>query len=287
MEKLASRAVPALNSTYSDDKSGINYTPEAGIVVTKTLSDMKFPENIKFFIETIIKWLVNLVKFVLKAIKNLIKIITGTDGDKDEMQKAAEALRLNFKKSKVYQTVGTPVVGRVKGNLDVRMINQADINRVGIFSESAMLHEDKALAISLDISKDVLALKEFTNHFFKLYDNAFGSNEEYLFGTEDVELLLRAFNTVRKNLETGKLTHYSINGRLAEIDMIDSNRIRDAVNKTKINTDALTTAYSQTFAKIQDIVKVLRIKSEMQSVDSVVSFKILSHATSGAALDLL
>ncbi len=288
MEKLASRAVPSLNSTYSnDDKAGINYTPEAGLVITKTISDMKFPENIKFFIETIIKWLVNLVKFVLKAIKNLIKIITGENGDKDEMRKAADALRLNFKKSKVYQTVGTPVVGKVKGNLDVRMIDQSDIAKVGIFSESCVLHEDKALAISLDISKDVLALKEFTNHFFKLYDNAFGSNEEYLFGTEDVELLLRAFNTVRQNLETGKLTHYSINGRLAEIDMIDADRIRDAAYKTKVNIDALTKAYSQTFAKIQDIIKVIQSKSLMQSVDSVISFKILSHATSGAALDLL
>jgi hypothetical protein len=287
MKKIASRAVPSLNSTYNDDRPGINYTPEAGLVVTKTLSDMKFPENIKFFIETIIKWLVNLVKFVLKAIKNLIKIITGESGDKDEMRKAAEALRLNFKKSRVYQTVGTPIVGKVKGNVDVRMMDPSEVVKVGIFSESCILHEDKAIAISLDVSKDVLSLKEFANHFFKLYDNAFGSNEEYLFGTEDVELLLKAFNTVRQNLESGRLTHYSINGRLAELDMIDADRIRDAVYKTKVNTDALTSAYSQTFAKIQDIIKVIQSKSLMQSVDSVVSFKILSHATSGAALDLL
>ena len=70
--------------------------------------------------------------------------------------------------------------------------------------------EPKGVVISLDVTKDVVSLKEYCRHFFDLFDNAFGSNNEFLFGTEDVEMLLRAFETMRKNLESGKMSMFSI-----------------------------------------------------------------------------
>jgi hypothetical protein len=292
MKKVAARGVGyGDRSTYTD--ASINYTPTGGITTIKTMSDMKFPENIKFFIETIIKWLKNLIAFALKAIKNLIKIICGAEVDKDELKEAKEKLHVEFKKTKTYHAVGTPIISSKPGQVEMRVLNQNELQRIGI-TESALLEDDKKdnalsgpVVISIDMSKDVLALKEFMNHFFKLYDNAFGSNEEFLFGTEDVELLLKAFNTVRENLESGNTTFYSIAGRAMEVDMIDADRMRDAAYKTKVNVDALSKAYSDTFARIQDILKVIQSKSLMQSVNSVTSFKILSHATAGVALDLL
>ena len=296
--KLASDGDPRSEKQYS-------YQPAPGISIVQTMSDMSFPKNIVFFIETVVTWIKNLIKYALTAIKRFFMMLLGGGGAGDDLKKKMddmkEDLKLEFKKTKVIQSVGLPVNFNNSGKITdpiiaVRTVKDSEIEKVGSLFENTLNEFEfgkdnrvsgQPVVISLDLSKDVFALKEFVQHFFNLYDNAYGSNEEYLFGVDDVEVLLKAFQVMDSNIRSGKQVNYSIGGRIAEADLIDADRMRDVAIKTKINTDALTKAYTETYNKIKDILRVIQAKSMSSVIDNMSSFRLLSNATVGATLDLL
>ena len=142
---------------------------------------------------------------------------------------------------------------------------------------------------SIDVSQDLLHLKEALNHFFTLFDNSIGSNDELLFGTGDLELMLKLLQTTAKDITTGNEQLYAINGKLTTSDVVSAERLRDTLIRTKVNTDNLRNAYRET----QDIInRTLHIINSKQSLAATapgvsMNWRLLSSSTYKQLSDIL
>lgn len=302
------------------DNDSLAYKPVAGFAIDKGLGDLSFPQNIIHFVKTIIEWIKNLILFAIKGIRNIIKGLFGgaTPEEKEEVYDLKKKLKLSFKKTQLFKVMGTPIVvdkNRATGTqrnviISAREMDGSEVKKLDLLGESALNEftltigkgssqksdqsfkttsqtgESKGVVISLDVTKDVVSLKEYCRHFFDLFDNAFGSNNEFLFGTDDVEMLLKAFETMRKNLESGRVSAFSIGSTRTSNSLIDADKMRAVAVNTNINTKKLTEAYTQTFNKITDILRTVQAKTFMQSMDYGISAKLLAHNTVGALLDI-
>jgi hypothetical protein len=100
-------------------------------------------------------------------------------------------------------------------------------------------------------------------------------------------MLLRAFETMRKNIESGRVAQFSVgSGRLSN-SLIDADKMRAVAVNTNINTRRLTEVYTKTFDKITNLLKVIQSKTLMQTAEYGVSAKILAHSTVSALLDVM
>lgn len=142
---------------------------------------------------------------------------------------------------------------------------------------------------SIDVSQDLLHLKEALSHFFTLFDNSIGSNDELLFGTGDLELMLKLLQTTAKDITTGNEQLYAINGKLTTSDVVSAERLRDTLIRTKVNTDNLRNAYRET----QDIInRTLHIINSKQSLAATapgvsMNWRLLSSSTYKQLSDIL
>lgn len=318
MKMLSKQPTPDGNPRANES---IGYQPVAGFAVEQKIGDLPFPQNIIQFVKKIIEWIKNLILFAIKGIRNLIKGLFGgaSDSEKEEVQDLKNKLKLSFKKTQNFKVMGTPVVidkNRATGSqrnvvISARAMDFSDVKKLEGFNESSLNEftftigkssesksdsgfkttsqpsgESKGIVISLDVTKDVVTLKEYCKHFFDLFDNAFGSNNEFLFGTDDVEMLLRAFETMRKDIESGRAQAFAVGSGKISNSLIDADKMRAVAVNTNINTKKLTEAYSQTFNKITEILRTIQAKTFMQTSDYGISAKLLAHNTVGALLDI-
>ena len=277
-----------------------NYKPSATFTYQK-VSNMKFPANIIFFITQIISWAKNVVIYIVEKIKNLIRIAFG---DKPH-QLDASALKLNLKKAKQIEQVATAIdLGR--GGDDIikpYSIAASEIEKIGGFalreaSLGQLLGIDKGVAkdavrevpvvVTIDLARDIANLKELLQHFLDLYDNAYGSRNENLFGTDDLEIVLQIMEETLSRLKKGDTALYSLSGgNPVEAAGVNSARVKDNLILTNENINNLKVAYVQTASKIKDLTKVINSKEMYMLSDLGVSYAILSSSTQLEMNDIL
>jgi hypothetical protein len=279
------------------------------------ITDMKFPMNIIFFFKQLITWIKNLILVVIDKLTHGIRALFGMPNSKDDYLNKDD-LKLNLTNVKSIERIGTPLqtmkVDSKTGTVAVPklaslMYVPADqAAKYGInFGESAVLKEDETdgyginsaphrdgsqfqkpeiskqpiPVLMVDTTQDLAEMKEYMQHFFDLFDNAVGSNNEDLFRTEDLEIMLEMFKKMESDIQTGNVPTYQIGAQTIEGSAIDSEKMRDNLIRTKINTDNLKKAFQQTESQIQTLTKIITQKQLLAVSDMGVQYKFLSAAT--------
>lgn len=255
---------------------------------------MKFPKNIIFFIKSLISWIGRVILYLIEKFKNLLRRLLG-DAPKD-----LDPKKLQLKLTKVKEVEGLATnrneLGRKPiGVIQVDPSNFEVINttlregvfdsiatELGIIKKSDVSSGDvktTPVLVSVDLSRDLMSIRELMQRFYELFDNAYGSNNEHLFQTDDLELILQIFNDTIKRVKDGSSTVYAYGGSAVEIDQINSDRISENLKLTNTNITNLKSAYVQTADKIKDIMKIIQSK-ELLMVNSLgSSYKMLSSGT--------
>jgi len=297
--KFSSNLVASLSQLVDGlpDK-GSNYAPVATYTV-QTVGDMKFPENVIFFLGQIIKWIKNIVLYFIVKFTNMLKRLARMPDKQVDIDPSA--LKLDLTRAKKIEQVATQVkVGRDDGIVKLWSVKPEELNRVGL--EESLLDlvtaagfkgnntspaksgdidaSKKPIIISLDFSKDLLSLRELMQHFYDLYDNAYGSNNEKLFDTSDLEAILRVFQTTIKKIKNGDAPMtYSMGGYATEVSAIDSSKVKDNLILTNANINNLKQAYVITADKIKNISQIINSKEMMALADYSFDYKMLTAGT--------
>lgn len=278
------------------DKS-MTYQPMAAVSKVTRIQDMKFPKNIIFFIQQLIDWIKRVIFHFVEKFKNILRAWTGAklwDTDKDD-------LTFKLSAAKKLDTVdAVPLYGNDHSIVKAYKVDPANIDQYipitegwlskaeaeyGHGDDSNVTNRDaegsKAapIIITFDLSKDITNMEELLQHFFDLFDNSFGSNNEYLYGTEDLEVLLRIFQDTMTSIRDGTTGAYDLNGRLVDANPIDASRVKDNLMRTNYNLENLKTAYSETSAKLADVAKIISHKELMMSSGIGETYRWLSSST--------
>ena len=273
------------------------YTPIAGISLTQDFFSFKFPQNIIFLIGRIVDWIKRVVINFIAKFKNIINIIFGykvkelTDDEKD--------LELRFTKTKEFEkTVGVEALPKNGKNkfISVWQAAPGDIKQfAGILSEAddsetAKLDKDtskRQIVISVDISKELMSLEQLLSHYFVLFDNALGSNGEYLFGTDDLEIMLKMFKDAIDDVKNYRTDSYEIAGAAVEVSPIDDKLMKDNLQRTHVNTENLKQAYQTTVEAVKRVSTILTQKQLVLASNMGVQFAFYSSATYARMIRLL
>lgn len=282
-----------LGEKSASNKEIGSYEPAATFSV-QTISDMKFPQNIIFFIGQLIKWIRNIVIFFIEKIKNVFRRLIGADPVKFDYN----SLKLDLERAKKVEQVSTSLdLG--KGSNGVIKAWKMDPSSVKLLESENIAEADGTLAsffgitkkeapapvakqpviITVDLSRDIMNLKELMQHFYDLFDGAYGSNNEKLFASDDLKVILELFKDTVEKIKTGDLNVYSVNGSAIEVSGINKERVKQNLVVTNQNINNLKEAYMQTSAKIQDITKIIQSKEMMMLSDMGVDFRLLTSST--------
>ena len=273
------------------------YKPEVGSATLTKITDMKFPQNIIFFLQALINWLTNIVKKFIQAFTDGIQRLFGVDPKSD----FKGDLKLNLAKVKNIETFSFPVDTTKKPSpVTQMMIDAGKFENVSTvfnksWNESVELLEDEfgredrntIKGIMIDVSKEMQDLEQKLAHFLDLFDNAYGSNQEHLFETEDLELLLELFKETMENIASGKVPTYALQGKLTELDVINKGRLRDNLIRTKINIDNLKRAYVDTQQSAVQSLQIITQKQMFASQGLGEAFKFYSAATYTRMINIL
>lgn len=293
--RSATEALIKNRSLLTSDFNKASYESIPSAETVERISDMKFPKNIIFFIKQIINWIRRFVVYFIEKIKNIIRVIFG----RPEKELDKDYLKLRLYKTKKLETmkgVSQVNAGKESDPIKIYKLDPKDVKEYtalkeeflnesffeGLFKE---IKDDKPIEkvpmyISIDVSKDLIILKEQVQHFLDLYEYALGSNNEHLFKTEDLEIILKIFKDTIRSIKDGTATTYEVGSQMAEFSAIDSNRVKDNLVKTNINLENLKKAYMQTSAKIQDIANIISHKQLLLlSQSGVISYKTVSSGT--------
>lgn len=278
------------------------YNPETGLQITKSVAEMKFPENIIYFVQQLISWIKNIV---LAFIDRFVKVIKMMFGVPDDFAPTKEDLKLTLKKTKPL-TFSAPV--DLFKSKDVKPVTVNYISDKGTIADLAelikgtsagtlnntnesfinenTLKEDekpKIVAIQIDISQDMEKLNILLNQFLMFFDNSFGSNGEDLFKTEDLSLILKVFKEALKNISLGYSTTMDSNG----LSAIDSSRIKNNLLVTNNNTEKLKKLYVDISKAINSALVVITNKQLAAAGGLGPQFKYYSAATYQELIRLL
>lgn len=289
-----------MNQEITSSNAGkVEYVPNKMSAVFTDIRDLPFPKNIVFFISQLISWIKRCIMYLIEKIKNVIRALLG----KPTVALNPEALKLSMRKIKKIETYveKTPdgKVNAVRGlasddikevvPLQIKALNlrerfgdrDDDVgDDVSIFRVPEKHEVEKyPVVVSIDTSKELLSIKEYTQHFYDLYDNAFGSNHEELFKSDDLAMILELFKDTVKALKSGTGTMAEIGSASIEISAIDSGRIRDNLVRTSTNIEALKGAYTETAAAIKTLVASINNKMNLLLSQYGQYDKILSSAT--------
>jgi hypothetical protein len=281
------------------------YKPEVGNVTLTKITDMKFPNNIIFFLQALINWLSNVVKKFISAFTTGIQRLFGlpvADDFKGD-------LKLNLAKVKDIESFSTPIdikklpkpVSVV--NLDPRKFESIstlfskNVNASFEFEDDEYLlserdeygseTKDTVKGIMIDVSKEMQELEQGLDHFLNLFDNAYGSNQEHLFETEDLEMLLELFKETMEGIATGRVPAYALQGKLTEFDIINKGKLKDNLIRTKINIDSLKRAYTETQKQAIQKLQVITQKQLFAAEGLGEMFKFYSAATYTRMINIL
>ena len=270
----------------------IRYSPAPRFEIVKTIGEMKFPQNIVFFIKQLLSWIRNVVLYFFKRFTNFFKKMIGRDVkplDKDILslknlsQKIEKAKLLNFS----FNAAAAPKTQVVRAyNIKAEDIKDFD-KTVNKLFESTILKENekRSIVVSIDLSNDLEAIQALLQHFFDLFDNAYGSNSEFLFGIDDMVLFLDTFEKAFKNI--GKIQSYEFDGITAEIEMIDSTRVKDNLIRTNLNVTQLKEAYMSISNKLEDVARIVANKQLIGATNMGASYKFYSASTYEFMLSIL
>jgi hypothetical protein len=282
------------------DTSASMYKPEVGNVTLTKITDMKFPNNIIFFLQALINWLSNIVKKFIASFTTGIQRLFGVSVAEDYKGD----LKLNLAKVKNIESFSTPIEMDKKNlpkpisvvNMDLRDIEGfKNLFSTNILKDSFEIKIDGEIisektefgsetketvkGIMIDVSKEMQELEQTLDHFLNLFDNAYGSNQEHLFETEDLELLLELFKETMSAISSGKVPVYALQGKLTEIDVINKSKLKDNLIRTKINIDNLKRAYIETQKTAIEKLQVITQKQLFAAEGLGQMFKFYSAAT--------
>jgi hypothetical protein len=285
-----------------------DYEPVLGHVKLEKITDMKFPENVIFFFQQLISWVVNLVKRFISFFTNAIQRFFGLK----EAEKFEDEVKLNFQRAKKIESLAMPLSRNKNFEMKRNMPNAVtaigfDINDfekvrglMGFNDPYALAEattssldrlarpgdagaeerESKQIkAIDINISKEMEGIHQLLQYFFDLFDNAYGSNREYLFGTEDLEMLLELFRTTIKDLTQGSISTTAIAGKMTSLDLISSAKLKDNLIRTKINTDNLKKVYVQIEEAVSNMLAILSHKQLVAVENLGISYRFYSAST--------
>jgi hypothetical protein len=287
--KKSDREVARTVDDIIGDKKGI-YVPIVGAASIKRISQLSFPENVIFFFQQLIAWVVNLVKKFISFFTNSIRVLFGLDKGEDFV----EEVKLTQRVAKQIESIAVPVFPRntkapEKASLLSIGMDQVETlisSGLGKFfmSESQNLTEDNEVkVVDINISKEIENIAQLLNYFLELFDNAYGSNREYLFGTEDLDLLLDLFKAATKTTLFGSpdfaASKIAIAGKLATDRNISASRLKDNLIRTKINTDNLKQVYVRIQEAFTNTVGSLSQKQLMALEKLGVNYRMYSAST--------
>lgn len=268
-----------------------------GITTVQKISDMKFPQNIIFFIKQLISWIHRVVIFFIESFKNILRGFVGAK--KKEID--PEKLKLQLVKTKKLEQIEmlplTP--GKAAAPIKAVQFNAKDLSLFqpilteGLFDVD--IFKDKKeepisrtpVAISIDLSKDLISLKQLVQHFYDLFDNSYGSNNEALFETTDLELLLNIFKETISDVKAGRTQTYEVGENLAEVDAVNYDRIKENLYRTATNIENLKKAYVTTSSRINDIAKIINHKELLMATNMGASFRWLTATTLTEMINIL
>lgn len=296
--------IPGLTRSglYDDDddrkkKRDLVYTPAPGVEVVERISDMKFPKNIIFFIQQLITWIKRVVVYFIEKVKNVIKVIFGRTDSIRELDPSK--LKLELERSKKIENIvtfpdsegGKPKLVKAY-RIDPKNVNQYVALQEEVFNESVLdditalgskkaefKPMDKPVVVTIDVSKDLMTLKQLIQHFFDLYDNAFGSNNEELFKTDDLAIVLELFKRTIAGIKTGNISTYEIGSTAVEVSAIDYARVKDNLILTNQNVENLKAAYTQTAEKIKSVSRIITHKEMLMLSGYGISNEWLTSGT--------
>jgi hypothetical protein len=285
-----------------------DYQPLLGHAKIESITSMRFPENVIFFFQQLISWIVNLVKKFISFFTNAIRRLF----DLGEGPRFDESLKLNLQKSKKIESIAMPLLNKkdytTRGNIPDAVslvgIDPSDWERVklgaGLFEQEdregrvfkstddypakgkvgfATEESRQVKAIDINISKEMEGIHQLLQYFLDLFDNSYGSNREHLFGTEDLEMLLELFRTTIKNLTSGEVSTTAISGKMTSMDLISADKLKDNLIRTKINTDNLKKVYVQIEESITNMLAILSHKQLVAVENLGVSYRFYSAST--------
>jgi len=294
-------------SKGEDPRSTISdYEPAVGHVTMKSITDMRFPENIIFFFQQLVSWIVNLVKkfisFFTNSIQRLFQLPEGA--------KFEDEIKLNLQKAKKIESIAMPLSYRksyeTQGNMPkaVSMVSfmPEDYEKVrSLIMEDVQLSEadpvrstlqlpakkinpefnegKQIIAIDINISKEMEGIDQLLQYFLELFDNSYGSNREHLFGTEDLEMLLEIFRETIKNILDAKVSTSAVSGKMISMELLSADRLKDNLIRTKVNTDNLKKVYVQIEQAISNMLSVLQHKQLVAAENLGVNFRFYSAST--------
>jgi len=304
------RYIAALAGSGQDNIFG-SYKPEVGIETVERISDMKFPKNVIFFVKQLGAWIVRVVLYFINAIRNLIRKIF----NRDLIELNPESLKLKLSKIKELETTmipldpnqeksGKPIkvyklpLDSIKPYVIGKDLKESESVNEGIIDwlsdATGVLGYDKntkkkedydmgakkaPVLVTVDLSKDIINLKELIQHFYDLFDNAYGSNNEHLFESDDLALLLQLFERAINDIKNGTTSAYEINSGMAELEVINANRLYQNLINTNNNVTALKDAYQQTYNSITNVAKIINNKELLMVSNMGVDFQYLTSST--------
>ena len=283
------------------------------------IQDLSFPENIKFLITQIIDWVKRVIKYLINKILVLFNRVIGNQDRLDELNADAKHGRYSSLKdlkpefTKAIKNINTGVLKPITGynaekekNAPLKLftVNTDDLmgpNKLSFLSplsESAfeMLEGKEILTekddnpkpqevkvVQLDTSADLYALQQTVTHFFKLFDESFGSNGEYLFDASDLELIFKTISNIFKALKSGNVNPIALNN----VNEIRSDKVYSGLIRTKANVDNLEKAYYATYTQIDKIMKIITSKQLYSLTQFGVQYACLSKYTYEALNSLI
>lgn len=320
---------------YSPSRRDTNssfYKPAVGYEVTEKIGDMKFPNNIIFFIKSLVTWIKNNILNFIDKCSNIIRGLLGLSVGRDRF--SADDLKLKLAKSKqienhylvntqkdAYQQVNktATMIGDAPAEYQasIKPVMMMDVNSKDVsplfgireetgekyvkeagllpLTESAALFEapqggdERTPIVRLDTTQDLMALRESLNHFFDLYDNAYGSNNEDMFSTVDIQLELALFKDSLDRIEHPSTVNAVKVGNAIDYDgvSVSSQKLRDNLLRTKVNTDNLKSAYTITNQQINAIAKIIANKNLVGITQMGVQYAMLSASTYEIMIDMV
>jgi hypothetical protein len=280
------------------------YKPAVGLAVVRKISEMKFPENVIFFFQHLISWIVNLIKKFISFFTNAVRRLFGLP----EGERFEDTIQLNFQKAKKIESVAMAVLDKdymskrkfpaamqligidpsdmefLSESLTEDFINEqpgSSLDKIADEAKGSM--GDRAgktvLAVNINISKEMEGIHQLLNYFMDLFDNSYGSNREHLFGTEDLEMLMTLFKTTISDLTQGKVADTAISGKISSMQLLSASKLKDNLIRTKVNTDKLKNIYAQIQEGLNSMLAILSHKQLIAAENLGVAYRFYSAST--------
>jgi len=299
-----------------EKSNDMTYKPVPQYTEVTRIQDMKFPQNIIFFIKSLITWIKNNILAFIDKFSNIVRTLLGLKTAESKFSE--KELKLNLNKSReieskyvyngedayAYEKKFSDVLNGRRGTLTTTVkpvsmynLDPSDVRLFGFNESFNILQEAEhnydangVKVIRLDTSRDLFALRQTLEHFFTLFDEAYGSNDEKLFSVEDLEAMLIIFKQTMAAFGSGYNQRHAleVQGQLMlNDDTINAERLKDNLLRTKINTDQLKGAYVTTNQQVKNIASIIGNKNLLGVTQMGVQYAFLSAATYEIMIELI